>query len=404
MEERELRLVLDYGIKLFDHQGVPLHPLSPDAAIISHAHLDHSGALPTLYKHQSIASFCTFPTAPLMNLLLEDALKVAERRGKTPPFSVKELKAMNKNLILLPYGRDYEFFDGTTFNFLDAGHVMGSTQIFVKGASGKNVLYSGDFKMEETKMHKGAALCDEPVHALVMESTYATADHPPRRELEKILCSRVRETIESGSTVLLPCFALGRTQELLEVLHAHGIERKFEKVFLDGMGTSVNEIYAEYPSYLKNYRSFADALNKSKRVESRGQRRKIAQTPCIIITTAGMLEGGPALDYLSILNERGKGRVFLTGYQVEGTNGRLLLEQGKIRDRGKVKKINLPVEFYDFSAHAGRSDLLRYVKKLNPEKVFCMHGDEANCKALAETLSGEGFDAFAPKLGERHEV
>ncbi|MBI5228796.1 MBL fold metallo-hydrolase [Candidatus Micrarchaeota archaeon] len=400
----EVRLLFDAGIKLWDHNELPLMPQAVDAAILSHAHLDHSGAVPTLYKHFNIPTFCTSPTIPITSLLLEDSMKVAKKRNKSCYFSGKELKKVDRNFTPLTYGKEYEFFDGTSFKLHEAGHILGSAQVFLKSPEGTTLLYTGDIKLKETRTHNGAEAPEEEVNILVIESTYARAEHPKREELEKRFCEEVRGVLDEGGVAIVPCFAVGRTQEMLGVLHAHRLEGSRGEVYVDGMGQKINEIYYEFPAYLKNPKALFQAFSEAKNIEYHKQRKKIIERPCVVITTAGMLEGGPVLDYVQAINRRGNGKIFLTGYQVEGTNGRMLLEEGRIKENGKVIRLNVPTGFFDFSAHAGRTELIEYAKKLNPNKVFCVHGDMANCNALAAELSAQGFDAVAPANGSKHGV
>lgn len=398
LKQKELNVLFDAGVKLFSEQELPLpSPVKTDAIILSHAHLDHSGAAPSFFREGNPAVFATEPTAPLTSLLFEDSIKIAEQKSKKGFFTRKELNKFRKGLITLSYEWSYEFFEGSCFKFFDAGHILGAGQIFFKSSEGKNILYSGDFKIEGTHMHDGAKVCREKIDCLVIESTYSSYNHPPRKELEKSFCESVRETIEAGGIALVACFALGRTQEVIEILHEN---RLSNRLFVDGMGNSVNEIYCEYPEYLKTPVFFQNALSSITQVQSPKHRKRICEKPGIVLASAGMLEGGPILDYIKKLNKTGKAKLFLTGYQVKGTNGRSILEEGLIKENGRIIKVDLPVEFYDLSGHAGRSDLFKYVDLISPDKVFCIHGDSDNCISFARELKEKGFDATAPQLGD----
>jgi putative mRNA 3-end processing factor len=172
-------------------------------------------------------------------------------------------------------------------------------------------------------------------------------------------------------------------------------------VFVDGMGKELSRIYLKYPGYLKNAKSFRKALESVTLISSIQDRRRATSIPGVIISSAGMMSGGPVLEYLFNVNKESK--IIFTGYSVEGTNGWRLLNEGHIVKDGQELTVDLPVEYLDFSAHAGRKDLLKFIKDANPEKVVLIHGDHP--EIFAEELSREfGYDAIAPLLGERIEL
>jgi len=344
--------------------------------------------------------YTTGPTQPLCSLLWADAIKVAEMRGETPAISEKEIISAEKHFASIPYEEEEELFDGTSFTLHDAGHITGSAQIVLRNA-GKTLIYTGDLNSSPTRLHPAASVPENNPDLLVIESTYADRDHPPRKQVEESFIEAVNETLEEGN-VLIPCFAVGRTQEMLMVIEAAGIKAK---TYVDGMGIKTSELLPDFPSYCRDPQALGRSLAKARFVQDSGERNKIASgSGKIIIATAGMLDGGPALTYLERLNKQGNGAVLLTGYQAADTNGRLLLEKSEVVDRGKRIKVNLPVKVFDFSAHSGRKQLHQYVEKMSPQKVWCIHGDEKNCELFASELREKGFDAHAPKPGEEAEI
>jgi len=172
------------------------------------------------------------------------------------------------------------------------------------------------------------------------------------------------------------------------------------KIFLDGMAKTASEIMLDYPSYLKNAKYLRNCLRSAEWVNSPAQRKKALSKPSVIVSPAGMLDGGPSLRYALSLNEESE--IILTGFQVPGTHGRMLLEEKKMRVNGIIQDVKTPVKYYDFSAHASRSDLFEFVDRASPERIFCIHGD--SCESFAEQLRSKGYDAVAPKNGESFEV
>lgn len=396
-----VRVLLDSGVKVHDHYEPHAAPAQhPHAVVLSHAHLDHSGGAPVLAKRLHVPFFATFPTIPLAGLLLEDSMKVARQEGFSLPFSAGDVRRLDKLYYPLPYAHPYGFHDGASVELLDAGHIVGSAMTLLRAPGGRTLLYTGDFKPGPTRMHDGCAYPEGPVHALVLESSYAEREQDPRQALEQAFVEDVRAVLEEGGVALVPCFAVGRTQEVLQILHSAGLKAP---VYLQGMGEKASQIISDYPSYVRNARALTSALARTKSVIGRSRFRAL-EGPSVIVCTAGMLDGGPALEYLVRLNESGKGAVFLTGFQVKGTNGHRLVNEGIVRHRGRGVRISLPVKWHNFSAHASRSELFAFVKGINPERVFCVHGDPESCDAFARELREQGFDALAPAEGSRHTV
>jgi putative mRNA 3-end processing factor len=409
-EHEGTRLAVDVGMKIHDHNEYPqgIANLKVDAAIVTHAHLDHVGALPYFYKPHAgkpgmghIATFCTPPTIPFSLLLLEDAEKVAIKRRKPGLATKKDLSRLSRNFFALPYEKRYDFAGNLSFEFYDAGHIAGAAQVLIEHDR-KKLLYSGDLKLLPTRMHEGAVVPRGQVDALVVECCYAMRDQPDRRLLERNFCENVRSTLEAGEPVLVPSFAVGRTQEVLQILDAGHINAE---TYVDGMGAKTSAILRDFPTYVRNYTALSNAVRKAHFIDDPQQRKKLLKKPCVIVATAGMLDGGPALGYLTRMNNMNKGKVLLTGYQVEGTNGRTLIEHRRINVEGQGEvKVRIPFAWYSFSAHASRSELFSYVDKLSPEKIFAIHGDEQSCTSFVRDLKARGYDAVAPRVGDRFDV
>jgi putative mRNA 3-end processing factor len=398
LDTGELKLLLDSGSKPAQSGEDNVVPLdsgaAPDAIVLSHAHFDHSGSLPMHFLKGNPLVYATPPSIPLAQLILDDSLKVMKARGSKQLYSQQEMHALVKNFVPTAFEQEVELFDGTKFSLHDAGHIMGSSQVLVQ-AKGKKILYCGDFKGEATRLQEPVKHPGE-CNVLFLESTYASKDHPKRVDLEKDFLREVSACLDEESTAIIPSFAIGRTQEMLLVLRDLG-----EQVFVDGLGQQATVLHSEFTSYLRNPKAFQEAVKNSHFVEVQERKHIGSKKPALILSTAGMLEGGPALNYIKRFEKTGNAGIFITGYQVEGTNGRRLLDKSELvfGSNSKPEKITLPVKFFDFSAHAGRSELIEYAKKANPEKIYCIHGEKENCELLAKDLRGLGFDAVAPGVG-----
>ena len=393
------RIMLDYGIKIDDVTDYPVSIPDIDAAIVSHAHLDHSGSLPLLYKEMSMPTFGTAPTLKLSNLLLEDSLKLFKKNHVPPKFHKRQLNDLLKHYISVEYRRKINF-GNYDITFYDAGHITGSAITLVerpRGKDTKRIVYTGDFKIAPQMLHAGAEVVKSDL--LVIESTYAGKSHPDRGELIKKFVAEIRDVLESGGNALVPAFAVGRSQELLAVLYKNGLA---DVTYVDGMSKSATSIVLEYQNYINNKNLLSGAARSVNWVEDYEMRNDALNQPSVILTTAGMLNGGPVLNYITRLNSKSK--IFLTGYQVDGTNGRLLLENKKLNiDNNKVA-IKTPVSFYDFSAHADNNDLYEFIEKSSPNTIACVHGDSTRVSEFVENLRGMGFDAYGPKVGDSIDI
>ncbi len=386
------RVMLDYGIKIHDPSGMAKFPMEsppPDFAIISHAHLDHSGCVPSLYLGGKMRWYGTAPTKDLCEILWKDSMKIM---GEGLPYRMQHYNKALKYWSPLNYDQTIRIGE-TEFTLYDAGHISGASMIDLE-YKGKRVLYSGDFKCEDTFMHKGAEFVED-VDVLIMESTYANREHPPRKKTEQKIVDHIHETIDNGGNVLFPSFAVGRTQELISLVRHYD---KDVPVYVDGMGREVTKIYMRYPNFIRDRKAFRNAVKSVRMVSGIPDKKAATRKPSVIITSAGMMNGGPILNYLFHSNAQSK--LIFTGYCVEETNGWLLQNKGYIIMNGQELHVDLPTEYLDLSAHAGRADLLNLIKHANPEKIILVHGDSPD-KFAKELNEDFGYDAVAPKIGDR---
>ena len=388
-------LLFDFGVKLDHRMEFPVGSPKADALIVSHAHLDHSGFSPGLYNENLTPSFGTQPTLRLSNLLLDDSLGIAKKEHTKPQFSNRQLKEFINRYISMDY-HHVTHFGNFDIEFFDAGHICGSSISLVERMQAKDyrrVVYTGDFKLSPQLLHKGAEVVKSDV--LIIESTYATREHQDRKKVVKDFIDGVKRVVDNGGTALVPAFAVGRSQELLALLYQHDLA---QYTFFDGMSKDATQIVLNSPNYIANYDLLSKAAMNVNWITERDERKEALNGPSVILTTGGMLHGGPVLDYITKLGPNSE--IFLTGYQQEGTNGKTLMQDGTIIIQGVKHRIPQPVSFNDFSAHAGMSDLFEYVKRSDPKAVVCVHGDEDNTISLASALKEEGFAAYAPKIGD----
>ncbi len=400
VKTEKTQVLLDYGAMLDNEPGFPMHipPKEVDAIILSHSHLDHSGAIPIFYIQGKRPMYANKVTSELSQLLISDFIHLS---SYYLPFEYLELKSMMQNSKHVDFNTEQKVGD-MSFQFKNAGHIPGSVQTLVE-AEGRRVLYTGDFNLTDTRLLQGAKMDYGDLDAVMIESTYANEDHTGRPELERRFVDACTEVVEKGGTVLVPAFGVGRAQELACVLAAHHFEYP---VTLDGMAREVSRIMMSYPQFLRDERAFADAIHSAEWVEGWRDRRRAAKMPGVIISPAGMLKGGPAVFYISKIGKRSDNAVFLVSYQIPGTPGKELLEKGICVIDGKMRKIKARVEHFDFSSHCGASELKEALKRLGGKpKVYVVHGAEGNCELLAKWARSElGLDAVAPRTGEKFKL
>ena len=390
--ETDVKVMLDCGLKIYEPSGkkdmFPEQFQGPlDGMILSHAHFDHSGFLPELFTHERTNWYGTPPTAEIAGLLWPDSMKIM---GSESPYTEADITRAQRKFVPVEYGQRLHIGE-TEFTLHDAGHILGAGMVEVEWGR-RRFVYTGDFKLEETRMHRGAKPVKD-AEVLLIESTYHSREHPPRAQLEKKLKKEMEEITGNGGNVLFPAFAVGRTQELISIVRSLIPD---VPVFVDGMGKGVSAIYRKYGKCIRDARGFSEAAEGVVFVGDERDRRDATSMPSIIISTAGMLQGGPALKYL--LNMLPQSRMVFTGYNVEGTNGWRVMNEGKIILDGNLLEVGLPWSYYDFSAHAGRSDLLEYIKKASPEKIILNHGERI--PEFQNELQAQGYEVYAPKNGD----
>jgi putative mRNA 3-end processing factor len=387
---------MDYGVMINHEVGFPVHvsPKDLDAVLLTHAHLDHSGLIPLFYVHSKIPVYAVEPTFKLTKVLVRDMIKLS---GYYLPYEYIDLESMLSHTVPVEYHSKSTIgeFDVTMVN---AGHIPGSAQIIVENA-GKRVLYTGDFNLIPTHLVPGADKEYKNLDAIIIESTYALEDHPDRAESERNFVLACKEVVEAGGTVLVPAFGVGRSQEIICMLADHNFGHL---VFVDGMALDAIRMLEENPNSLKDEQLFRRAMREAEQIKNWNDRRRAARTASVIISPAGMLKGGASVFYMENIARNQDNGIFLVSYQVEGSPGRILLDEGRFILHGKARKVNARVEKFDFSSHGGKSQLEETLKELDKTtRVFVVHGEETNCRHLANWANQElGLQASTPQPGD----
>jgi len=393
--------LLDYGVMFGKPRGAPptypLHvkPRDIDSVIITHAHLDHSGCVPSLFVSGNCNVYGTAPTFDLSKLLIQDMIKIEKNSHS---FGVPEIDNMMAKSKIIGF-KEKITRGNASFELRSSGHVIGGSTVLVESKD-KKLFYTGDINLRGSRLLPPADLDIGEMDMVITESTYSQENQMPRKESEKGLIDFANEVIDRKGTLFIPSFSVERSQEVASVLINSGFKHK---IIMDGMALKVNEVLLKYPEYLRNPEIFKDVIEKVVSVRDHNERKKALSEPCVVISPAGMLVGGNAVYYLQELSFNDRNGIALVSYQGEGTPGKKLLDTGKVQTRGKDLNVKAEVKQFQFSGHADRDSLFEMIKNLkgNP-KIMTVHGDDESCTRFAEEIHERfGFEAHAAKLDEK---
>ncbi len=423
VQSNESNILLDCGVNVaaegkdaypyLDALGFDLKQL--DAVVISHAHLDHSGFLPYLYRFgYDGPTYTTAPTRDLMTLLQIDFVDIAQREGKNVPYTKEDIKNTIKHTIPLPWGGVTDITPDTRLTLNNSGHILGSSVTHLHVGEGMhNIVYTGDFKFGPTSLLERAHTEFTRVETMIMESTYGSSQdiQPNRRDCELMVVDMIRRTLDNKGKVLIPVLGVGRAQELLIILDdlAKSGQVKDMKVYIDGMIWDATAIHTAYPEFLsrrvrnlifrEDYNPFLSEIFF--KVNNSEERRNIIESaePCVILATSGMLTGGPSVEYLRGLCGEKRNTLIFVSYQAEGTLGKRIQKGWTTatlnNSQGKLEEANIALNVFTvegFSGHSDRRQLIAYVmnSKPIPERVIIGHGEESKSLDLANALKRIG--------------
>ncbi|MBN2335004.1 beta-CASP ribonuclease aCPSF1 [Candidatus Bathyarchaeota archaeon] len=431
VKTRESQILLDCGINPGSRSPISSYPRldvdefnvnTLDAVVITHAHLDHCGFLPYLYKYGFNGPvYCSEPTANVMTLLQSDYIDVTRKEGKVPPYSPEDIFEVILHTIPLSYGEVTDISPDIRLTLHNAGHILGSSIVHLHIGKGlHNVVYTGDFKFGPTALLQPASTYFPRVETLIMESTYGGPDNmnPSREETDAMFVDISNHILKKGK-VLIPVPAVGRAQEILMVINKYMQSGDLLEapVYIEGMISEATGIHTAYPGYMSHeirdqilqqgVNPFeSDYFTVVKQPDSRDE--IVEGGPCIIMATAGMMEGGPVLDYFKRLAPYDENGMIFVSYQVAGTMGQRVqsgMGSAQIYNRdGKMEVINIEMSTHTvqgFSGHSDRRQLINYVRRLRPQpkRVFLVHGEESKCENMARTISKmRGVRGHAPRL------
>ena len=394
------KLLLDYGV-MFGRRGsppqYPLHvkPKDLDAIIITHAHLDHSGNVPSLFVSGNTDVYATPPTFDLSKLLINDMLKIEKN---SHPFDLPELNNMMKNAKEIGFKQKVTK-GNATFEFRESGHVIGGSTVLVESEK-KKLFYTGDIKTNGSRMLREMDTDIGEIDLLITESTYAKTEQIPRKTSEQQLIEFANEVMDRKGILFIPSFSVERSQEMACILRSANFKHK---IIMDGMALNVNEIMFKNPDYLRDPKIFAEAIKSSTAIREHAERKRAMGEPCVVISPAGMLVGGNAVYYLQQLSFDSKNGIALVSYQGDGTPGKKLLDTGKVSTRGKDLNVQAEVKQFQFSGHADRKELFEMIKTIkgNP-KVWTVHGDSESCQVFAQEIHEQfGLETYAPMVNDK---
>ena len=412
----ESKIMLDCGINPGEMSGIDAYPRLDwlnfdldelDAVVLSHAHIDHQGFLPALFKYGYRGPvYCTEPTLPLTTLLQMDSVKIANSNGTYLPYEARDVHEVIKHTITLPYGKPTDISPDITVTLNNAGHIMGSATVHLNISGAHNILYSGDYKYARTQLLDSAVATYPRVETLITESTYGNSSDvmPDQQFVYRTFTESINRVLMEGGKALIPVPAVGRAQEIMLVMAKEMSEGRLVEcpIYIEGMISEASAIHMSYAHYLGSdvRRSVSQGINPFQSeyftVISGGKREEVLndENPAIVMATSGMLEGGPSVEYFKELAPNPKNKIIFVSYQINGTLGRRVLDgnvsEVSMMDRsGKVKVVPVRCQTQKIDGFSGHSDfnqIMNFVAKVKPKRVLVNHGERSKSENVASAI------------------
>lgn len=411
IQTEDKRYIMDAGVKFIQH-GIEYPKFLDkvfqlDGVFISHAHMDHSGALPMLeHKQLNCPIYMTHLTWGITNLLLADSYHLEKLKHIHPAYQERDISKVKNNLKFIQYDKEYQTKDKKIkFQYLNAGHIPGSASILME-IEGKTLLYTADINTEETNLMISSELekLQNNVDILITENTYGNRSHPDRKNSEEEIIKSIHSCIKEGGSALVPVFGVGRAQEALIILDK--LDDNIP-IYLDGMARKVTDLVLKSDDMYINNRDILERMFKRAiKIKSPREREGISKKRGIVIlTTSGMLQGGPSVTYSANMVHAHDNYIILTGYQALGTNGRSVFEDHVLYEHHQRFKVHAHVRKFDFSAHYGQNSIHKLVEKLNPKNLILQHGDLNALEAVKLYFETSEFKGKVqmPFIGEEME-
>ncbi len=413
----ESKVMLDCGINPGEMSGFDAYPRLDwfnfdlddlDAVVISHAHIDHQGFLPTLFKYGYKGPvYCTEPTLPLMTLLQNDSVKIANSNGTYLPYEGRDVNEVIKHCMTLPYGKPTDISPDITITLNNAGHIMGSATVHLNISGAHNILYSGDYKYARTQLLDSAVSLYPRVETLITESTYGNSTDimPDQQYVYRSFTESINKTLTDGGKVLIPVPAVGRAQEIMLVMAKEMRDGRLieSPIYIEGMISEASAIHMSYAHYLGSEvrKSVSQGVNPFQSeyftvISGYGKRDEVFndENPAIVMATSGMLEGGPSVEYFKEFAPNPKNKIMFVSYQINGTLGRRVLdgvmsEVSMLDKTGKVKVVPVRCQTQKIDGFSGHSDfnqILGFVSKVKPKRVLVNHGERTKSENTASAI------------------
>lgn len=413
----ESKVMLDCGINPGEMSGLDAYPRLDwfnfdlddlDAVVIGHAHIDHQGFLPALFKYGYKGPvYCTEPTLPLMTLLQMDSVKIANSNGTYLPYEARDVNEVIKHCITLPYGKPTDISPDITITLNNAGHIMGSATVHLNISGAHNILYSGDYKYAKTQLLDSAVSVYPRVETLITESTYGNSTDvmPDQQFVYRSFSESINKTLTEGGKVLIPVPAVGRAQEIMLVMAKEMREGRLVEspIYIEGMISEASAIHMSYAHYLGSEvrKSVLQGINPFQSeyftvISGYGKRDDVLndENPAIVMATSGMLEGGPSVEYFKELAPNPKNKIMFVSYQINGTLGRRVLdgtmsEVSMMDKSGKVKVVPVRCQTQKIDGFSGHSDfnqILSFVARVKPKRVLVNHGERTKSENTASAI------------------